>query len=161
MQAKLYRLFLATAGIVLAITGVAKLLSSAGHAKILHQIDPIFSISFSSLFILVGLLEIIVAIVCFWSKNISSRASLVFCLASAFVAYRVGLKMINYPRPCSCLGSLTDALGIDAETSSRIMLVVLGYLLIGSILTLAGLCSETILKKLRSGQVVNDTYITE
>jgi hypothetical protein len=159
MQAKLYKLFLATAGIILFITGAAKLVSSAGHAKILLLVDPIFSLQFRSLFILVGLLEIGVAVACFRWKSISSRASLVFGLATAFAAYRTGLKMIDYPRPCSCLGSLTQALRIDADTSSRIMLIVLCYLLIGSILVLAGLCVETALKRIRNMRVIRERCV--
>ena len=156
MQTKLYSLFLATAGFILVITGAAKLLSSAGHAKILELIDPISSIKFRWLFAIVGILEISVAIVCFRSKSVSSRASLVFCLAAAFVAYRIGLKIIDYPRPCSCLGSFTDALGIDAETASKFMLIVLCYLLSGSILILAGLWCETALRTLRGSRVIGD-----
>ncbi|MGH7977270.1 MAG: hypothetical protein ACREC8_11490, partial [Limisphaerales bacterium] len=53
-------------------------------------------------------------------------------LATNFFIYRLGLIHIGYHKPCSCLGTLTDALHIPAQTADTAMKIILAYLLIGS-----------------------------
>jgi hypothetical protein len=54
------RLFMLSAGVIFLVTGVAKVVSASGNARILDSSDPVFSISFRHLFLLVGLLELAV-----------------------------------------------------------------------------------------------------
>jgi hypothetical protein len=46
--------------------------------------------------------------------------------------YRLGLWWMDWKKPCSCLGNLTDALHISPQTADNITKVLLAYLLIGS-----------------------------
>ena len=57
---------------------------------------------------------------------------LVAWVATNFVAYRLGLWLVDWHRPCVCLGSVTDALRISPQAADNIIKVVLAYLLIGS-----------------------------
>ena len=57
-------------------------------------------------------------------------------LGTIILGYRIGLLWIRYNKPCSCMGSLTDALHIKPETADTIMKIVLAYLLILSYGTL-------------------------
>jgi hypothetical protein len=79
----------------------------------------------------VGLLELGVASVCLFARATKIALTLVAWLATIFVLYRVGLFLVGYHKPCSCLGNLTDALHISPEMADAAMKVVLGYLLIG------------------------------
>jgi hypothetical protein len=142
MMSKISHWFLLSAGVTLGLTGVAKIISAFGHAKILLLVDPIFSLQFKSLLPLVGSLELMVAVICFVSRGISFRAWLVGWISVGFLAYRTGLEIIHYPRPCSCLGSMASALGLSADTASNVMKVVLAYLLAGSFLVLLGVYYE-------------------
>jgi len=130
------RLFLSSAAIVLLATGTAKLISASGNAQLLQSPDPILSITFRRVFLLVGGLELFVAMICFFGKWVWLQAGLVALLATNFVVYRLGLILVGYHKPCSCLGNLTDALHISPQTADTIMKIVLGYLLIGSYATL-------------------------
>ena len=141
-MSKVYHSFLLSAGVTLGLTGMAKIISAFGHAKILLLVDPIFSLQFKSLLPLVGVLELVVAVICFVSRSILFRAWLVGWMSVGFLAYRTGLAIIHYPRPCSCLGSMASALGMSADTASNVMKVVLAYLLAGSFLVLLGVCNE-------------------
>lgn len=136
MKHKIIRLFLCFAGILLLATAVAKLVSASGSAHILQNLDPILAISFRYVFLIVGMLEFFIALVCFFSKRIWLSAGLVAWLATGFLVYRISLVAVGYHRPCSCLGNLTDALHIAPQTADMAMKIILAYLLIGSYATL-------------------------
>jgi hypothetical protein len=133
---KTARLFLCVAGVLLLATAAAKLIGSFGNAHILQHSDPIIGLTYRQLFGVVGAIELIVALVCFFGKRITLQAGLVACLATTFAAYRQGLVWIGYRKPCSCLGNLTDALHIPPQTADTAMKVMLAYLLVGSYATL-------------------------
>jgi len=124
--------FVNTAGVIFAITGIAKVWSGVGSSKFLAVVDPIIGIKFGQLMLLVGLAEIVIALVCFFSKRQTLAVGLVAWMSTNFVVYRYGLWWINWKKPCSCLGNLTDALHISPQTADNIMKVLLAYLLIGS-----------------------------
>jgi hypothetical protein len=134
---KFARYFAISAGVILAVTGFAKLISSEGAAQILQVSDPIFGITFQHLFWLVGSLEVIIAIACLVGRKGASQALYVASLSTGFLAYRVGLWWIGWQRPCSCLGNLTDLLHIAPETGDLVMKICLVYLVMGSYLILA------------------------
>jgi hypothetical protein len=95
---------------MLLLTAVSKLVSAAGSARILQNPDPILSISFRNVFWIVGVIELVIAFVCFLCKRLGLQAGLVAWLATSFLIYRLGLLFVGYYKPCHCLGNLTDAL---------------------------------------------------
>ena len=140
MKLTLPRIFIYSAGLLLLITGGAKLYSTAGNAHILQLPDPILIMSFRHIFWIVGILELIVAAICFSNISIGLQGGLVACLATSFLVYRLGLVLIGYHKPsCSCLGNLTDALHISPQTADTTMKIILGYMLVGSYATLCWL----------------------
>ena len=93
-------------------------------------------IEFHDLLRVVGGLELVVALVCFFSKRVYLQAGLVAWLTTNFVMYRLGLLWVGYHKPCPCLGNLTDMLHISSQTADTAMKIILAYLLIGSYATL-------------------------
>lgn len=130
--ARLLRWFVISAGATLGITGFSKIWSGLGNSKFLAVVDPILGIKFGQLMLLVGLAEVVIALVCFFSKRQTLALGLVAWMSTNFVVYRLGLWWMNWHRPCSCLGNLTDALHISPQTADNIMKVLLAYLLVGS-----------------------------
>ena len=124
--------FILSAGVILAITGVAKVWSGLGNSKFLAVVDPIIGIKFGFLMLVVGVAEIVVAAFCFFSKRQTLALGLVAWMSTNFVVYRFGLWLMDWKKPCSCLGNLTDALHISPQTADNITKVLLAYLLIGS-----------------------------
>ena len=124
--------FILSAGVVLVTTGVAKVWSGLGHSKFLAVADPIIGIQFGHLMLVVGVAEIVIALICFLSKRPTLALGLVTWLATIFVLYRLGLWWTDWHRPCACLGNLTDALHISPQSADNIMKAILAYLLIGS-----------------------------
>lgn len=129
------RLFLYSAGALLLLTGVAKLISGSGHSRILLEHDPVTGLRFRDLFLAAGTMEIIIAVVCLLSKRVWFSVGLLAWLSTNFVVYRIGLSQTGYFKPCSCLGNLTDALHIPSHTVDITMKIILCYLLVGSYAT--------------------------
>jgi hypothetical protein len=124
--------FIISAGAILAITGIAKVWSGLGTAKVLAVADPIIGVQFGHLMLVVGIAEIVVALICLFCKWHTLALGLVAWLATNFVVYRFGLIWVGYHKPCPCLGNLTDALHISPQTADTGMKIILGYLLLGS-----------------------------
>jgi len=124
--------FILSAGAILAITGIAKVWSGLGGSKFLAVIDPITGIKFGQLMLVFGAAEIVIAAICFFSKRQTLALGLVAWMSTNFVVYRLGLWSMDWKKPCSCLGNLTDALHLSPQTADNIMKVLLAYLLIGS-----------------------------
>lgn len=126
------RQFVLSSVAILAITGIAKIWSGLGDSKFLAVADPIIGITFGKLMLAVGAVEIVIALVCFFGKRQTLALGLVAWMSTNFVVYRLGLWWMDWHRPCSCLGNLTDALHISPQAADNIMKVILAYLLIGS-----------------------------
>jgi hypothetical protein len=125
--------FIFSAGAIFLVTGLAKIVSASGQARILRTDDPIFGIPFRGLMFLVGDLELVISAICLFSKKWKLSLGLVFLMAANFTAYRMGLWWIGWKSPCSCLGNITDALKMSPQMADLIMKYVLMYLLAGSI----------------------------
>jgi len=61
---------------------------------------------------------------------------LIAFLSTNFVLYRITLEWFGYHRPCSCLGTLPNALHIPPQTVDWGVKFLLAYLLIGGYATL-------------------------
>jgi len=126
------RKFVFSAAAIFAFTGLAKIWSGLSNSKFLEEFDPIIGVKFGTLVLAVGLAEIVIAVICFFSKRQTLALALVAWMSTNFVVYRLGLWWMDWKKPCSCLGNLTDALHISPQTADNIMKVLLAYLLIGS-----------------------------
>jgi len=126
------RWFVLSAGGILLVTGLAKVVSASGKAGILDSSDPIFAITFRNLLLFVGLMELTIAAICLLTGKDRLCIFLVGWLAANFAFYRVGLLFIGWHRPCNCLGSLTGVLHISPGVADAIAQTLMVYLLCGS-----------------------------
>lgn len=126
------RLFVLSAGGIFFITGFAKVISALGTARVLKVDDPIFGLSFQHLLLLAGILELIIPIFCFNRNFYDLARPMIACLSLNILSYRIGLWLIGWHRPCSCLGNLTDAIHLSPQSSDALMKFILCYLLAGS-----------------------------
>jgi hypothetical protein len=124
--------FIPSAGGVLAATGLAKMWSAFGPTKLLAVTDPITGLQFGHLMLAVGLLELVIATLCLFSKAQKLSLALIAWLATSFVVYRLGLWWMGWHKPCNCLGELTDALNLSPQAADNLMKVILACLLLGS-----------------------------
>jgi hypothetical protein len=136
-EASIIRSFFSLAAIFLFLTGVAKIWSAFGAAKILTTHDMIFGVQFRILFFTVGLIELFVGWACLdFLRRKTFSAIILAGFATNLLMYRIGLSILHWQRPCHCLGNLTDALHIPPQIAEISMKIILAYLLIGSYATL-------------------------
>jgi len=128
--------YVASAGGIFAVTGAAKAFGAFGQAKMLHLRDPILGLRFGHLMLGLAVAELTIASVCLFSGRRKLSLVLVAWMSTNFAVYRVGLWLIGWHHPCACLGNLTDALHISADTGESLVKMLLTYLLIGSYLML-------------------------
>ena len=115
------------------ITGVAKILSGFGHARILAVPDPVIGLRFGMLMPIVGAAELVIAVTCFLPRvNERLKFSLIALLGINILVYRIGLWGIGWHHPCTCMGRLAGALHLSDQAADNIMKGVLAYLLVGS-----------------------------
>jgi hypothetical protein len=131
-ELKLANWFVLSCGPILGLTGIAKLMSVFGHAKLLAIDDPIVGIPFRYLMLLVGCIELILAFVCLYTKKNNLALACIAGLATAFAVYRLGLWWLGWEKSCACMGNLTDALTLPPKLVDSAMIATLLYLLIGS-----------------------------
>ena len=124
--------FIISTGSILCVTGLVKIISIHGDAKILELSDPIFQISFRHLMSVTGNLELIISAFCFFGKKTVLQIGVIAWLATVFLLYRIGLIAVGYRRPCPCLGNLTDTLHISPQAANTTAKIFLAYLLVGS-----------------------------
>ena len=132
MSGKLNIIFINSFGALLFITAAAKLASCFGHARILNSNDPLFNLSFRTMLVISGALELAVAFFVFLAKKQIWRIGIVAWIATIICAYRIGVLWVGHHKPCPCLGNLTDALHIPPQTADTAMKIILAYLLLGS-----------------------------
>ena len=125
-------LFLFSTVGILAITALAKLWSALGASKALIVTDPLFGVSYKHLLAGAAVAEIIVATICVFGRSRKLAVSSVAYLCTNFLLYRICLSWIGWKQPCGCMGSLTDALHIKAQTADHIALGLLLYMLAAS-----------------------------
>jgi len=126
------RLFVHSVGWLLCITGLAKVVSFFGHAPVLQRHEPIMQIPFKELFLVVGIVELAVAAICFRSKRLNRSVAIIAWLSTCFLAYRISLAWVGWQMPCPCLGNFVGMLHISPAIADLAMRAVVTYMLAGS-----------------------------
>jgi len=138
MKDKHIKYFVISAGVIFAITAAAKLVSAMGDARILNHADPLLGLKTRHVLAGVGAVEAALAAFLFFSRNAWLKLSLTAWMATNFLVYRLGIWWLDAPKPCGCLGTVTDALPLSPRMVDYGMKGILAYLLIGGF-TLIGL----------------------
>ena len=138
MNSKFVAHYINLSGSILFLVGIAKVVASFGDAKILAFQDPILNIPEGQLVVGVGVIEIFISCVCFSNINKLIKLVAIALLSTCFVIYRVGLAVVHYQKPCSCLGGITDLLHIPQSIADLFMKFVLFFLLTGSYFLILG-----------------------
>lgn len=133
VHSRLLTLFLVTSGILLLITGLAKIFAALGHVAVLAKLDPVFGVRFNHLLLSVGFVELAVGSLCLTQVNQRLSLGLLTALSINFLGYRIGLWVSHWPGYCPCLGTLTQALHVSQRAAGHVTAAILTYLLAGSI----------------------------
>jgi lipid-A-disaccharide synthase-like uncharacterized protein len=109
LLSQLERWFLFGAVGLLLFTATVKLISATQEIPFLSSADPLFApLSNRQITLLVAALELLIVGIILRGPNRVVKLSAVAWLATLFCTYRLGLWLINYHGPCSCLGGAVD-----------------------------------------------------
>jgi hypothetical protein len=129
--------YLKTVAVLLLLTGMAKLISAIQKVAALGLSDPLIRfLSFKQISIVAGIVEIAVALYIFKSSNVIRQLEMVAWLSLLFIAYHVGLYLIQFHGVCPCLGNANSWLKLSDNSINNLTLGLLAYFSIGSILML-------------------------
>jgi hypothetical protein len=120
------RLFVRAVATVLIITGAAKVYSVLGPnpAPLLLQKDPIFGIQNNFFILAIALLEFAIAIICLKKADVRLQAAIVAWFSLDLLIYRGGLMWTGYQKPCTCLGSILQNLGVEDKVADVVLWTV-------------------------------------
>lgn len=131
--AAIRKMFLVSAIIILAITAVLKLFALVDNEPFLRLTDPLFTFAKTRQIISLACgFELFVVGYALLAKCPRKALGLVACLATLFGAYRLGLVLIYYHKPCQCLGGVLQWAGLSSEHVDRLSLTLLLYMFAGS-----------------------------
>ena len=137
-----FRAFIYSAGGILLAAALMRFLIAAGTAQALTLPEPMLGIPLRYAVLIVGGLELTVALICLFGKQVGLQIGWLAWLATDFVVYRIGLFMLHCHPQATCIGSLTDPLHLSRGTTGLIIGFLPFYLLLGSYAALIWLWLE-------------------
>jgi len=129
---KFVRVFLVTSGVILAITGVVKIVSATGQARSLGMRDPFLFFTYRQIFFALGVIEMALAGYLIFGKNVKLRLAALAWLMTNFVAYRLAMWWGNFPKTCACLGNAVDWFPWLMKNQEIVMRCLLMFMLTGA-----------------------------
>jgi phage FluMu protein Com len=130
---KLIRSFIYSAGAILLAAALERFLIATGTAQhVLSRLDPILGIPLRYAVLIVGILELIVAVICLFGRRVGTQIGWLVWLSTNFTAFWVGLIWEHGQPQGACLGALTDPLNLSGGTMGLVLDFLPVYLVLGS-----------------------------
>ena len=126
------KLFVYTAGGILLFAALVRFATAAGDAQSLAIPEPMLGIPLRYSVLLVGGIELAVACVCLFGKQVGLQAVCLAWLSTDFIVYRVALLLMHCHPQGTCLGSLTDPFRLAGGTTGLTIEFMPYYLVLGS-----------------------------
>jgi hypothetical protein len=118
---------------ILVVTALLKVLALVELPKLWLVRDPLFPfISTGVLLAVVATMEVTLAFVLLFARNLKSAANALLVLCALFALYRLGIFVAGHTGGCLCLGSLvslTDVFSGFPLNAERASLILLSYLI--------------------------------
>lgn len=126
------KLFIYSAGAVLLAAALERLLIATGNVQALALPEPVLGIPLRHAVLMIGGLELVVALICLFGKQTGLQIGWLAWLATDFVLYRIGLFAMHCHPQATCIGSITDPLHFSRGTMGILIGFLPFYLLLGS-----------------------------
>jgi hypothetical protein len=124
--------FVLSAGGILLLGGMVKVLDFFAKAPAPDMADPIFALPFHDLMLWVGLAELAVACLCLFTSKRTLSLGLLAWLVVTLTAYRIGLWTMGWHHPYAWVAGLVNGLDISPWVADLMIGATSAYLLVGS-----------------------------
>lgn len=125
-------LFIRWSGALLLALALVNLINAGTSEASLIVLDPLLGIPFRLAVLVVGGLELVVALICLFGCQAPLQSGLIAMLVTNFMVYRVGLLWQGCPTQWGCLGNPLDQLKFFSGTADEAMFLIFAFLLVGS-----------------------------
>jgi predicted RNA-binding Zn-ribbon protein involved in translation (DUF1610 family) len=125
--------FMFSAGGILALGGISKLLGIVGKSQQLAISDPIVGIQFRYILLAIGMAELSIAGLCLFTNKRKLSLGLLAWLVANYAVYRIGLWSMGWHHPYVLLGNLIETLNISPLMADGLVALSSAFLLIGSL----------------------------
>lgn len=137
MHSKAPHWFTDSAGALLWALAAAMFISIVAGDGWVTPRDPLFKVSMAAVFWAVGTADLVVGLVCLFSKQAWLKVTLILWLAINFLAYQLGLSWFVGPHSFGGYwGNLAAAFHVTPGTAYWTSVLVYVYLLSGSVVSL-------------------------
>lgn len=119
-----------SSSLIFLVTGLAKLASIGSTHSMLEDLDPVFGVSFRTLFLVVGSSELLIGVACHLSICVRLKLGLLCAFSSCILLYRLAVYYGGWNSPCNCMGVF--AANITPAQMSEIMKYVGTFICTGS-----------------------------
>jgi hypothetical protein len=126
------KFFIQSAGGLLLAAALIRFFIAAGSAPVLSISEPIFGLSLRYAVLLVGVLELLVALICLFGRRPGVQLGWLAWAATNYLGYWIGLFMMQCQPHTSCIGNLTDPLRLAHGTIGIIAEFLPAYIALGS-----------------------------
>ena len=113
MEPKWIKPFVNGAGIILFAAALIRFLIVAGNAPFLSLSDPLLGLPLRYTVLLAGVLELSVALICLFGKQLQFQIAWLAWLMTNFLVFQAGLFWTHCHVQATCIGSLTDPLRLS------------------------------------------------
>jgi hypothetical protein len=137
MQSKAIHWFFNSAGALLLASATAIVVGNVAGVGWVPPHDSLLMISMPIVFWIVGAIEMAVGLVCIFGTKDCLKFGLILWLATAFLAYQIGLFWTVGLRSFDGYwGNVAVAFHVPPDTTRWILMAMFIYLLIGSVISL-------------------------
>jgi hypothetical protein len=128
---KWIRYFILLAGAILLAAALGRFLVAFGNAQVLSLPEPVLGIPLRYAVLLVGVVELAVALLCLFGKRVGLQVGCVAWLAVNYLVYRIGAHSMNAHHLATAVGSLTDPLQLTRGVTGAMVAFAPAFLLAG------------------------------
>lgn len=129
---KLIKLFIYSAGGILLAAALIRFVIAAGNAQALALSEPMLGVPLRYAVLIVGGIELTVALICLFGKRAGLQIGLLVWLATNFIVFQIGLLWMHCHPQATGIGSLTDPLHLSRGITGTTIRLLPFYLLLGS-----------------------------
>jgi endogenous inhibitor of DNA gyrase (YacG/DUF329 family) len=124
--------FVKSAGAILLAAALSRFLVAIGSAQFLPLPDPALGLPLRYTVLIVGGIELLVALICLFGSQIHFQAAWLVWLATNYIVFQIGLFWMHCHPQATCIGSLTDPLHLSRGFYGWITALLPVYLVLGS-----------------------------
>lgn len=128
--------FTKSAGSILLAAALSRFLIALGSAPFLSLPDPALGLPIRYTVLIVGGIELLVALICLFGKSVHFKTGWLAWLATNYIVFQIGLFWMHCHPQATCIGSLTDPLHFARGLYGWITALLPIYFVLGSYTTL-------------------------